>query len=1039
MKVIHEPFSVSPDAHETAGDRIALSGCLVGGYCNNAGAPVGSIGLHIGRSNERIQEMDDTDISSLIRELKEKSQSDVRIDQLSREIYSTDASDYRKIPAAVVIPKSAGDVSAALSIAGGYSAGLIPRGGGSSLSGQTVGEGMVMDHSRHLNRILEFNAEEKWVWAEAGVVLDRLNAFLAAYHLMVGPDPSSGAVATLGGMVGNNSTGAHSVKYGMMADHLLALEVMLADGSRAVLEDKSPDEVAALAMQDTAEGRLYREIPRILEHYRQEIETRYPGTWRNVAGYGLNRLLADFRRDGKLNLAKLLAGSEGTLAFITRVKLSLVPRPAITRLMILHFDDLPEALEQVPSILQHPVAAVELMTYPLLKLAHDHPFFGDRMRRFVRGLPGAILIVEFADQTGDAVEAQAGTLEANLAAEGYGHPVSHCTTPEEISRVWDIRKAVLGLLLSRPTGTRRTSIIDDPTVPVEEMKDFTADVIEAGKRYGLSINFDAHASAGCLHMTPELDLKTLEGVRILERLSGEIVDIAVSHHGTSTGEHGDGLARSYFIERVYGSVLNEAFREVKAAFDPGNLLNPGKIINPRKPWDTAWFRYSPGYSRPCAPAGTIFDYAPYDGYAGLVEMCNGTGTCRSQVSGTMCPSYRVTGEELHSTRGRANILRAAIAGEFGPSGFTDPKLYEALDLCVECKACRNECPTRVDMAKLKYEFLAHYQARHGVPLRSRLFAGLEWIGRLGRLAPGVTNRVFANQAFRSLLDRMVGVDRRRELPALSGTTFQRWFRSRRSPRHSGAKKIVLWDDCHISQHQPGLGRAAVRLLEAAGFDVHLVSGRRCCGRPMLSKGMLSRARANARHNVALLAPWAEKGVPVVGVEPGCISSFQDEYPDLLGTAESRTVAANSFFMETFVTGLAREEKLQLEFDASAVPEKILVHTHCYQKAFGTAADVLGMLRLMPGVHVEEIQSGCCGMAGSFGYEKEHYEISMAMGEAALFPAVRAASAATVIAAAGTSCREQIKDGTPRQARHPVEIVAGALVDRSIARKITTAS
>ena len=971
--------------------------------------------------------MDNSAVQKLIDDLKAAIEGEVRSDTLTRQIYSTDASDYRKLPAAVVIPKTVADVSATIRIAGHHGMALIPRGGGSSLSGQTVGEGLVTDHSKYLNKILELNVDEKWVWVEAGVVLDRLNAFLTPHGLMVGPDPSSSAVATMAGMVGNNSTGAHSIKYGMMADNLLALEAVLADGSRVVLEDKSADEVAALAARDSAEGRLYRDIPHIVERYREEIQTHFPKTWRNVAGYALNRLLDAEIKDAPLNLSQVVAGSEGTLVYITKVKIALVPCPKTIRLMVLHFDDLASALEQVPFILEHQVSAVELVTYPTLKLAYDHGVFGPRLRTFVHGLPGAILIVEFAGQTDDGVAEQTDSLEKSLSTVGYSNLISHCVTAEEIYRVWDLRKSVLGLLVSRPGDTRRISIIDDPTVPVEELKDFTRDAVAAGEKYGLQINFDAHASAGCLHMCPELNLKTEEGVAILKELSGEIVDIAVAHHGTSTGEHGEGLARSYFNSRVYGDALHGAFREVKAAFDPQDRFNPGKKVNAHEPWDTGWFKFFPGYATPYAPQKTFFSYAPYDGLAGLVQMCNGMGGCRSQVAGSMCPSYRVTGEELHSTRGRANAMRAAITGEFGPMGFTGKQLYEALDLCVECKACRNECATRVDMAKLKYEFLAHYQAEHGVPLRSRMFANLEWSDKIGRLAPRLTNRIFKNTFFRRLLDRTVGIDARRELPPLSDITFQDWFhnhrRTRRSPQ---GKTVVLWDDCHISQRQPELGRAAVEVLEAAGFAVQLIAGRRCCGRPMISKGLLSQARSNARHNVSLLAPWAAQGTPIVGVEPSCMACFRDEYPDLLNTHEARQVAACSFFMETFLTSLSRQGKLSLTFKHFKVAKTILVHTHCYQKAFGTAEQVLDMLRLIPKTSVKEIASGCCGMAGSFGYEKEHYDISMAMGETALFPAVRAASEDTIIAAAGTSCREQIKDGTLRKTRHPVMILAEAL-------------
>ena len=965
-------------------------------------------------------------LAEMVQELEKAVSGEVYADEAMRQIYSTDASDYRMVPAAVVVPRSVEDISAALAIIARHGSSVIPRGGGSNLSGQTVGRGVVLDHSKYLNRILEINPREKWAWCEAGVVLDRLNAASAPHQLMVGPDPASSAVATLGGMIGNNSTGSHSVKYGMIADHILALEVVLADGSVVRLEGKDAGQVADLARKESAEGRLYREIPRILKTYQADIETRYPKIWRNVAGYGLNRLLAARQQGRPLNLAHLVAGSEGTLAYMTKVKLGLVDKPRHVRLMILHFDQLPVALDLVPKLLEHDVAAVELMNHATLKLAHEHGVFGPQLKQFVQGLPGAILIVELAGQIPQELAARAEALEKKLRAGDYCAAIKHCITPEEVGRVWGVRKAVNGLLASRPGDTRRIGIIDDPAVPVPQMTGYCSDIQEAGRKHGVDIIFDAHVSAGCMHLSPNLNLKSPQGIEILRTLCQEIVDIAIAHDGTSTGEHGDGIARSHFIQRVYGPRLLQAFREVKAVFDPDYRLNPGKIIDAPLPWDTQWLRYFPGYQTPLDPPKTYLDFAKYGGFAGLVEMCNGQGVCRSQVAGSMCPSYRVTRDEQHSTRGRANILRAALTGELGPEGLTSKEVHAALDLCVECKACLTDCSTRVDMAKLKYEFLAQYQQRHGVPLRSRMFGSLALTDAVASKAPGLANWLYQNRAFRKILDQTLRIDRRRELPRLAAETFQHWFKRKPEPAAAPSGEVILWDDCHLSYHEPDLGVAAVSVLEAAGFKVKLIEGRRCCGRPMISKGLLKQARTNARHNIRLLKKHAAGGIPIIGVEPSCITCFRDEYPSLLQSEDARLVAQGAYFFEEFITDLAAKGRLALPWASAGPARRIKVHTHCYQKALGTAAKVVEMLNLLPNTTAEAIDSGCCGMAGSFGYEKEHYDISMAMGEQALFPVVRKAAADTVIAAAGTSCRQQIKDGTGRHALHPIVILAGAL-------------
>jgi FAD/FMN-containing dehydrogenase/Fe-S oxidoreductase len=961
-----------------------------------------------------------------IQELLKVLKGEVRTDRLTRQLYSTDASDFYKVPAGVVIPRDADDICAAMETASRHGVAIISRGGGSSLTGQTVGTGLIVDHSKYLDKILEINPEEKWAWVESGVVLDCLNAVLAPCGLMVGPDPSSSAVATIGGMAGNNSTGSHSFRYGMIADHILEMEVVLADGSKALLNDKDTAAVDFLARQNTLEGHLYHQIPKLIDLYRDDIQTAYPKTWRNVAGYGLNRLL-DANNSGKpFNLAPLIAGSEGTLATSTRIKLGLVDRPKAVNLMVLHFAELRQALEMVPPILEHQPAAVELMTAPSIGLADRHPGFQPQLRQFVQGNPGAILIVEFAEASQAALSHGLKIFKKWLDRNGYVAPLTHCVTPDQVANVWQVRKSVAGLLLSDPEGVKPIWIIDDAAVPVDRLEAYTRDVVAAGRQFGLEINFDAHASAGCLHMGVDIDLRTPEGLRHLELLSKKIMDIAIGHKGTTTGEHGEGLARSYFNRQLYGPRLHEAFESVKTAFDPHKRLNPHKILDPIEPWDTNWLLYHPGYKTPLDPESTFLDFSRYGGYAGLVEMCGGIGFCRSQVTGSMCPSYRVTRDELHTPRGRANILRAALTGQLGSEGLTSKEVYQALELCLECKACRNECPSKVDMAKLKYEFLAQYQSRHGVPLRSRMFAGMALTDAVGSMAPGITNALYRNKTFRKLLDRTVKIDQRRELPLLADETFQQWFKRRPVATKTVKGPVVLWDDCHVSYHEPEIGVAAVKVLEAAGYQVRLINGRRCCGRPMISKGLLNQAEANARHNVRKLREYTSRGTPIIGMEPSCIACFRDEYPSLLKSKDADQVAEQAFFFEEFITDLWTRGQLDIQFNDAGSPRKIKLHTHCYQKAFGTAAKVVDMLRLLPNATVEEINSGCCGMAGSFGYEKEHYDISMAIGEQALFPAVRRATAQTIIAAAGTSCRQQIKDGAGRKAVHPIVVLASAL-------------
>jgi FAD/FMN-containing dehydrogenase/Fe-S oxidoreductase len=953
-------------------------------------------------------------------------QGEVRFDPLHRQLYGTDASCYRIVPAGVVIPRSAEDVQAVVEAANLYQATLVPRGGGSSLSGQAIGPGLVVDCSRWLDKVITINPEESWVEVEAGLTLDQLNLALQDYGLMVGPNPASGAVATLGGMAANNSTGSHSIRYGLMIDHVLQMEVVLSDGGRCTLGPKTADEVAALAQQPGLEGGLYRQVPVLLEQYRGDIATGYPRTWRNVAGYTLNRLLSDQAAGRPLNLASLVVGSEGTLAVILSLRLHVVPLPKVTHLTVLHFADMQHALEQVPWILEHEPSAVELISHIIIRQARLHPAFRSRLERFISGNPQAVLVVEFSGDQGEALAAQAKELERRFRQQGCRGVVIHCSSPETIENVWGVRRDVNGLLLSQPGDKRPLSIVDDAAVPLDQLAQYAKEVKAACREAGAEVSFDGHASAGCLHMNPAVNLKTPGGLRQMQAISQAVMEISMRHDGTTTGEHGEGLARSHYNEQLYGPRLHQAFRQVKALFDPGNCLNPGKIIDAPLPWQPELLRFNPEYRTPLAPSPTYFEYAQFSSFAGLVEMCNGQGLCRSLGSGVMCPSYRATRDEMHSTRGRANALRAAMTGELGPEGMTSRELHEALDLCLECKACKRECSSLVDMARLKSEFLANYQAHHGIPLRSRIFAHIASLNRLASWVPALSNRAFRNPLIRSLLDNVLGIDQRRTLPLITRHTFRNWFKSHPGPASSPNGPVILWDDTYLTYNEPAIGIAAVRVLEAAGYEIRLVEDRLCCGRPMISKGLLREARQNAAHNIARLAPLAAQGIPIVGLEPSCIATFRDEYPALLPGEAARQVAENSFFIEEFLTRAVRQGKNPLPLASSDETHHILVHGHCYQKALASTSPLLEMLRLVPGVLVEEIPSGCCGMAGAFGYEKEHYQLSMSCGEESLFPAIRASSNKTIIAAAGVSCRQQIWDGTGRRAIHPVQVLADVL-------------
>ncbi len=976
----------------------------------------------------------DEKLRDLESDLRARLEGDVRFDQVTRILYSTDASVYQIMPIGVVIPRHAGDVVAAVTLAARHGIPLLPRGSGTSLGGQTVGEALVLDFSMYMNRVLEVDPDAARVRVQPGVILDELNSELRPLGLQFAPDVATSNRASVGGMMGNNSSGAHSVLYGKTVDHVLSQHVVLADGSEARFHELDVTEWERRATGQGLEARIYSEVGRLVEEHREEIDRRFPRIMRRVGGYNLDEFV---RRDSH-SLAKLTVGSEGTLAVVTEATLNLVPTPAATGLLVAHFNDLIEALEATPECLAFAPAAVELTDRTILQLSRGNAALA-HSATFLQGDPEAILVVEFYGKDAASVKEQVCALAARLEQRRLGYAWAPVLPPAEQKAVWNLRKAGLGLLMGMKGDAKPVGFVEDTAVAPEHLADYIRRFRALLQEHGCVASYYAHASVGCLHVRPVLNLKQSEDVRRMRAIAEGVADLVLEYGGAMSAEHGDGLVRSEFQERMFGPRLYGAFQELKRAFDPHWLMNPGKIVH-APPMD-ANLRYGAGYRPPLPlgegkgegfPLNTHFSFARDGGFAGAVELCSGVGACRKKSDGTMCPSYRATLEEKHSTRGRANLLRAALSGRLPAEELAGDAIHDALDLCLECKACKTECPSNVDMAKLKYEFLAHYHARHGTPLRARLFANAARAGRFGTRFAALANPLLRSAPARWALDRFAGIDRRRALPPFARETFTAWFRRRtpRSPLPLGAGpgegsplgSVLLLADTFTDYHEPDNGIAAVRVLEALGYRVE-VPALRCCGRPMISKGLLAEAKANGSNNLALLAPRVRQGIPLLGLEPSCIATYRDDLGDLVGGDDADAVAKHSFLVEQFIVD---RHGTQSDLPFQELRADALLHGHCHQKALFGTAGTLAALRLVPGLTVEEIPSGCCGMAGSFGYEKEHYDLSLKIGELSLFPRVRAASPETVLLAPGTSCRHQLADATSRHAVHPIIVLERAL-------------
>ena len=959
--------------------------------------------------------MDRTGLANLEAELSESIQGDVLFDEMSRHIYSTDASLYQIKPLGIVLPRTRDEVRRIVQIAAQHQVPLLPRGGGTSLAGQTVLAGLVVDCSKYLTRILEINPDEGWARVEPGIVLDNLNESLKPHNLHFPPDPATSSRANIGGMIGNNSSGVRSIRYGKTVDHILEISIVLPTGEELLLKKFNAQELQEKCSQEDREGALYRGLRRIVEENSEEIARRFPRVMRRVGGYNLDYLLEG---DG-FNLAKLLVGSEGTLAFVTEAKLNLEPIPRYTAVSVIHFNHLIRAIDAVPVILGYNPSAVEILDRYGLELARSHPAVATLCAQFIQGDPEAILWVEFSGESQEEVNTQWRAMKACLDDQEGFYTCYDAMDAQAKQTVWDVRKHSLGILLGMKGDAKPLPFIEDACIPVEHLSEYVSRVLDFCRQHDRPVALYAHASAGVIHIRPILNLKRQEDVELLRKISAKAFEMVCEYGGSWSGEHGDGLVRSYKNREFFGEQLYQAFREVKQIFDPAGLMNPGKIIDAQDIAEN--LRIHPDYSTHFPK--THFHFRQEQGFDRAIELCTGVGHCRKTGSGTMCPSYIATRDEEHSTRGRANALRMAIAGELGPDGLTSQRLYDVLDLCLECKACKSECPSGVDMARLKTEFLAHYYQRHGLPLGKRFISKIRETAQLASHFPRFSNGVMGHFVSRWLLEKLTGIDRRRTLPPIALQTFNAWCNENLKGGQPGQNQhqVALFVDTFTNFYEPHIGIAAVRLLESLNYQV-LLANVGCCGRPLISAGQLTLVKEKARMLIQKLQIYADQQLPIVVLEPSCWATIHDDYPDLLDHETGyQPVLDNIVSLDEFLT---REDVASRLIEITGVgPAEILFHGHCQQKALQGIERSMTALKSLKQTQLQAIDAGCCGMAGSFGYEKKHYKISQQIGEDRLFPAVRAASEQTEVVASGFSCRTQIQHFTGRRAQHLAEVLA----------------
>ncbi|GIV33297.1 MAG: oxidoreductase [Chitinophagales bacterium] len=972
-------------------------------------------------------------LHAALEQLGKRLEGELFTDNMTRAMYATDASVYREWPLAVVYPKHAEDIKELIHFARREKTHIIPRTAGTSLAGQCVGGGIVADVSRHMHHILEIHAKERWVRVQPGVIRDELNLFLKPYGLFFGPNTSTANRAMIGGMVGNNSCGSYSIVYGTTRDHVLELKTILSDGSEVVFKALSDEEFRAKAALNTLEGQIYRHIADELGPVamQEEIRRQFPhrAIHRRNTGYAVDALIetSPFSPGKPLfNFCKMLAGSEGTLAFITEIKLNCVDLPPAEQLLVcIHFNSLDEALQSVLLVHRFRPRAIELMDKNILECTKEN-IEQQRNRFFVHGDPEAILVIEFGAASVEVLEQTANQMIETLQTAGLGYHFPK-VYPPDISRVWKLREAGLGLLSNVKGDRKPVAVIEDTAVRVEDLPDYIREFSALMQEFKQQPVYYAHAGAGELHLRPKLNLRDPEDVKQFRAIATASAQLVKKYNGSLSGEHGDGRVRGEFIPFMMGEKIYQLFRRIKYTWDPDNIFNPGKIVD-TPPMDTA-LRYEPG--QPVRPLRTLIDFSDAGNMLRAVEKCNGSADCRKLAfaGGTMCPSYMATRNEKDTTRARANVLREFLTHSQKSNPFDHQEIAEVMDLCLSCKGCKSECPSNVDMALLKAEFLYQYYQSHRIPLRSLAIAHIGTLNRLAILFPALSNYLLSRSVAGSWLKRLLHIAPQRSLPLLHRFTLRKWFsqNQKRLIPHRPLGKVYLYADEFTNYNDVETGIKAVCLLSSLGYEV-CIPQVHDSGRAFISKGLLQQARKLAVYNVTKLAPIVSEHTPLIGIEPSALLSFRDEYPLLVDRHLKPTalqLKQHALLIDEFISREIKKGNISPQ-SFTDKPAHILLHGHCHQKALSSLGHTVSMLSLPENYSVTTIPSGCCGMAGSFGYEKEHYDLSLRIGELVLFPRLRKAHPQDLIAAPGTSCRHQIADGTGIKAFHPVEILAEAL-------------
>ena len=972
-----------------------------------------------------------------LQQLANELEGEFYYDDTIRTLYATDASAYREMPLAVAIPKTTDDIKKLIVFAHNNKTSIIPRTAGTSLAGQVVGHGIVVDVSKNFTQILEFNQEEKWVRVQPGVIRDELNMFLKPYGFLFGPETSTANRAMIGGMVGNNSCGSNSIIYRSTREHLLEVKAILSDGTEAIFNTVDIDQFHQKCEGNTLEANIYKTIRGLLSSYDNQVEIKkeYPkkSVERRNTGYAIDVLLetAPFTAgEPNFNFCKLIAGSEGTLAFLTEIKLNVVPLPPKeVGLLCVHFNTIDESLRANLIALKYNPSASELIDHYILECTKGN-IEQSKNRFFVQGDPGAILVIEYARNNREEVLEITKKVEAEMRAAGLGYhfPVLF---GDDTKKIWALRKAGLGLLGNMPGNDKAVPVIEDTAVDVNDLPRYIREFNEILKKYNLHAVHYAHAGSGEIHLRPILNLKTEEGNKLFRSIAQEIATLVKKHNGSLRGEHGDGRLRGEFIKQMVGEKNYQLLKEIKKSWDPENIFNPGKIVD-TPPMNTM-LRYEPGQQTP--EFKTYYRFYDND-VLQHAEQCNGSGDCRKThlSGGTMCPSFMATRNEKDTTRARANILREFLTHSTKLNRFDHKEIYEVMDLCLSCKGCKSECPSNVDVAKLKAEFMQHYYDANGVPFRSKLIANFTKSAKLGALMPGMYNFVMKNNFTSKLIKRFSGFAVDRSMPLMYKTTLHSWYKKNRLQAGVGNQKgstngrVYLFCDEFTNYNDTEIGIKTILLLEKLGYEV-IIPTHEESARTWLSKGLIKEAKKIINKNISLLSPLINSETPLIGIEPSAILTFRDEYIDLAAEENfeaAKALSKNVFTIEEFIAAEIDKGKIKKE-QFGREKKSIQLHGHCQQKALSSMAPTVKLLSLPENYTVTSIPSGCCGMAGSFGYEKEHYELSMKIGELVLFPTVRKQPNEVIIAAPGTSCRHQIKDGTSKKALHPVEILYAALI------------